>query len=135
MVTTRVTTGSIKRRGALPMSVAAGVVLLAACSGGNGSGSACVGTWNMQSLEAGNQSLTAEQLANFKDSDLGFTLIMETDGTAMFHIAGNEAPGTWEPTNDGCSIDIDGDINQASLEGDSLILEMDESTATFTKEP
>lgn len=135
MVTTRVTEGLIKRRGALLTSVAAGVFLLTACAGGQSSESACVGTWDMQSLEAGNQSLTAEQLANFKDSDLGFTLIMESDGTAMFHIAGNEAPGTWEPTNGGCSINIDGDINQASLEGDSLILEMDESTATFTKEP
>ena len=58
---------------------------------------------------------------------------MEADGTARISIEGEEARGTWEATDGGCAITIDGTTNVAPLKDGKLTLGDDEVTVVFKR--
>ena len=113
---------------AMVLTMALGMV---ACGGG-GEDSPYVGTWNMTKFEMSGISMTAEE------AGLSFTVDIKADGSVTATTNGeDDGAGTWEETDDGITItDATGSNITAKLDGDELILNMENDGITFylTKE-
>ena len=129
---------ALNKIAAVAAAAVLGTIGLVGCSdSGSKKASDCAGSWVVDSMESGEESLTSEQLEELAEAGMDvagtFALDMEADGTARISIEGEEASGTWEATDGGCAITIDGTTNVAPLKDGKLTLGDDEVTVVFKR--
>lgn len=111
------------------------VLSLAACGGGSGGsgGSGLAGsTWV---LSGGSQEgVTVNQDA--LESVLGgsMTCTFEEDGTVVVELAGVSVEGTWTQDGNTVELDIQGEIDTMTLDGDTLSMEESGVLMEFTRQ-
>ncbi|MDL2220811.1 hypothetical protein LJC55_04000 [Eubacteriales bacterium OttesenSCG-928-N14] len=91
----------------------------------------CVGTWKLDSIESGGETLDASSL-----SALGMEAALELteDNNAAFVFFGEQLDGTWEKKNDSTiTVTFEGEGVDAKISDGRLSLEMDGDKLIFKK--
>ena len=115
----------------LVMALAMGLCL-AACGGGSGGSGLAGSTWV---LSGGSQEgVTVNQDA--LESVLGgsMTCTFEEDGTVVVELAGVSVEGTWTQDGNTVELDIQGEIDTMTLDGDTLSMEESGVLMEFTRQ-
>lgn len=108
------------------------VLSLAACGGGSGGSGLAGSTWV---LSGGSQEgVTVNQDA--LESVLGgsMTCTFEEDGTVVVELAGVSVEGTWTQDGNTVELDIQGEIDTMTLDGDTLSMEESGVLMEFTRQ-
>ena len=104
------------------------VFTLVSCGGGS-SKSPYIGTWNATEVELNGQTITME------DAGMTFSVEFKEDGTVTATTNGEaDGAGTWEETDNGVKITSGDQEITASLDGDTLILDLSGIQFKLTKE-
>lgn len=94
-----------------------------------------VGTWELTSLEGGEEDMSSDAFATLKEQGMRALLDLKDDGTCSFDLFGEAQEGTWEALSaDAASITVSDQMIEVALAGETLALTQNaDQTLIFTK--
>lgn len=125
----------MKKRAMTLLLALAMIVSLAACGGGGGGPA---GSYKMTKMNAAGMDMDIAQLTSLYGVDINVTLELKSDGNFTLDMSalgtGQSVSGTWTSSGNTVTLSAEGDDLDATLNGNTLVLEESGQSLTFEKQ-